>query len=123
MSGAFTHTDQTDAIIRAGYAANRPVREIAAELGATKNVVVGRAFRLGLSSAERWVAAVHQPRTIQSRARQSQTRRGSNPDRHRLDATVRWVNNGWSYRDTAEHLGLTYQQVVSAFHYSQRRSA
>ena len=57
MSGAFTHTDQTDAIIRAGYAANRPVREIAAELGVTKGAVIGRARRLGLSDSqirERW---------------------------------------------------------------------
>ena len=49
----FRHTERTDKIIRAGYANATPVREIAAALGVSRNVVIGRAARLGLSKAGR----------------------------------------------------------------------
>lgn len=45
----FKHTEQTDAVIRSGYAANAPVSAIAAELKTTRNTVIGRANRIGLS--------------------------------------------------------------------------
>lgn len=45
----FKHTTQTDQRIRDGYARSEPVAEIAAALGVTRNVVIGRAGRIGLS--------------------------------------------------------------------------
>lgn len=49
----FKHTSETDAIIRDGYAANRRVADIANEMGVSRSVVIGRAFRLGLSDPDR----------------------------------------------------------------------
>ena len=51
----FRHTERTDKIIRDGYANGLPVREIAAALGVSRNVVIGRAFRLGLADAAKAV--------------------------------------------------------------------
>ena len=45
----FKHTTDTDQHIRNGYANSQPVRSIAAVLGVTKNVVIGRARALGLT--------------------------------------------------------------------------
>ncbi len=52
------HAGANDEVIRAGYEANRRVSEIAAELGVTRNVVIGRARRLGLANPERRVRAI-----------------------------------------------------------------
>ncbi|MCZ8310928.1 MAG: hypothetical protein O9320_08740 [Magnetospirillum sp.] len=41
-------TPEDDAILRAGWAAGRPVRAIAEEIGITKNAAMGRAHRLKL---------------------------------------------------------------------------
>jgi hypothetical protein len=41
-------TPEDDAILRAGWASGRPVREIADEIGITKNAAMGRAHRLKL---------------------------------------------------------------------------
>lgn len=46
------HTDETDAIIRAGYRHLVPVVEIAAMLGCTTRAVYQRAFKLGLADRE-----------------------------------------------------------------------
>jgi hypothetical protein len=51
------HAAKNDAAIIAGYAANRRVRDIAADLGVTRNVVIGRARRLGLSDPSRLESA------------------------------------------------------------------
>jgi hypothetical protein len=47
----FNHTPETDAIIRAAYESGRFLEEVARELGISKNAVIGRANRLGLSRA------------------------------------------------------------------------
>lgn len=47
------HAGKNDAVIIAGYAANRRVADIAAELGVTRNVIIGRARRLGLNDPAR----------------------------------------------------------------------
>lgn len=49
MTGRKRWTDADDAVLRAGYEAARRVRDIAADLGMTKNMVIARANRLGLS--------------------------------------------------------------------------
>jgi hypothetical protein len=49
----FRHTERTDKIIRDGYANATPVREIAAALGVSRNVVIGRARRIGLADPDR----------------------------------------------------------------------
>jgi hypothetical protein len=49
----FKHSPETDAIIRDGYAKDLPVNWIAKKLRVTKNVVIGRARRLGLSDPQR----------------------------------------------------------------------
>jgi hypothetical protein len=41
-------TPEDDALLRAGWASGRPVREIAAEIGISKNAAMGRAHRLKL---------------------------------------------------------------------------
>lgn len=68
----FKHTPETDAVIRGGYAVNRKVAEIAAELGVTRNVVIGRARRLGLADSSRWVASITEARSPEGRERRSQ---------------------------------------------------
>ena len=50
--------EEQDAIIRDGYAANRPLAELEAETGLTANVIKGRARRMKLSSRDRQRAAV-----------------------------------------------------------------
>lgn len=45
----FKHTEETDARIRLGYEAGERVAAIARELKTTRNVVIGRAYRLGLA--------------------------------------------------------------------------
>jgi len=50
---ASKHSEKNDAVIIAGYAANRRVADIAAELGVTRNTVIGRAKRLGLADPSR----------------------------------------------------------------------
>lgn len=47
------HAGENDEAIRAGYAANRRVSDIAADLGVTRNAVIGRARRLGLCDPRR----------------------------------------------------------------------
>jgi hypothetical protein len=49
----FRHTPATDAIIRQGYADGILVIDIAETLGVTRNVVIGRARRLGLTQSGR----------------------------------------------------------------------
>lgn len=49
----FKHTDKTDARIRRGYEAGDLVVDIAAELRVTRDVVIGRARRLGLAKTGR----------------------------------------------------------------------
>lgn len=49
----YKHTPETDARIRRGYQAGERVLDIANDLGVTRKVVIGRAFRLGLSVAGR----------------------------------------------------------------------
>ena len=44
-------TRKRDDAIRHGYALGTPVRVIAEALGVTRNVVIGRAYRLGLTHA------------------------------------------------------------------------
>lgn len=44
---------EEDAIIRAGYAANRPLAELAAETGLSANVIKGRARKMKLSDRDR----------------------------------------------------------------------
>jgi hypothetical protein len=46
---SFKHTPETDLRIRVGYSASEPVQSIADDLGVSKNVVIGRAGRIGLS--------------------------------------------------------------------------
>jgi hypothetical protein len=53
----FRHTPATDAVIRAGYRVNRPIRDMADELGVTRDVVCGRARRLGLVQPARRASA------------------------------------------------------------------
>lgn len=48
----FKHTPETDQIIAAGYRNGDPVNWIAKKLRCSKNVVIGRAYRLGLSTPQ-----------------------------------------------------------------------
>lgn len=57
-------TDDQDAVLRAGYGAGRLAVEIANELGRNKNQVLGRAFRLGLSSPLQGLAGNRRHRAI-----------------------------------------------------------
>lgn len=68
--GHFNHTAETDAIIRAGYAEHRPVVHIANDLGVSKNVVIGRARRIGLSSQGNLTFALEN-RDLSEQARRS----------------------------------------------------
>jgi hypothetical protein len=52
----FKHTLETDKRIRDGYAVNERVLDIATALGVTRNVIIGRAYRLGLGDPERRAA-------------------------------------------------------------------
>ncbi len=45
----FRHTPESDQRIRDGYSATEPVQSIADALGVTRNVVIGRARRIGLA--------------------------------------------------------------------------
>ena len=45
----FTHTKETDARIRRAYACGEKISRVADALGTTRNVIIGRAHRLGLS--------------------------------------------------------------------------
>lgn len=47
------HTDKTDARIRKAYENEERISDVARELGCTRNVVIGRANRLGLSQTGR----------------------------------------------------------------------
>lgn len=47
------HTDETDARIRRAYENLERLRDVAAELGCTRNVIIGRARRLGLAETGR----------------------------------------------------------------------
>ena len=49
----FAHTEATDSRIRRGYEGGERVVAIAADLNVTRNVVIGRARRLGLTKAGR----------------------------------------------------------------------
>lgn len=51
--GFFSHTGASDSVIRDGYAVKRRVADIAAELGVTRSVVIGRARVLGLQESSR----------------------------------------------------------------------
>lgn len=50
MTKKFNHTNESDAVIREGVEAGVPYSAIAVKMGLSKNMVVGRAFRIGLSS-------------------------------------------------------------------------
>jgi hypothetical protein len=52
-SSSFKHTAESDARIRQGYAREERVSAIARALGVSRNVVIGRANRIGLSEAGR----------------------------------------------------------------------
>ncbi len=49
----FKHTPESDQRIRDGYASNERVLSIAKDLGVSRNVIIGRAFRLGLADPHR----------------------------------------------------------------------
>lgn len=48
---AFTHTAETDAVIKKGYSVKSPIIEIATRLQTTRSTIIGRARRLGLARA------------------------------------------------------------------------
>lgn len=56
-------TAAEDAVIRDGYASKRPIRDIAADLGVTRNAVIGRANRLGC-----WHGETHSEQNAAARA-------------------------------------------------------
>lgn len=78
-----------DARIRLGYRRHERIELIAAALGVTRNAVIGRAYRMGLSAPGNNVAALKSPETraiISQRARE----RWSDPDfRSRTIAAIR----------------------------------
>jgi hypothetical protein len=47
----FTHTAETDAVIKKGYSVKSPIIEIATRLQTTGGTIIGRARRLGLARA------------------------------------------------------------------------
>jgi hypothetical protein len=54
---SFKHTAESDQRIRDGYARSEPIREIGDALGLTRNAVIGRARRLGLTGTYDLVVA------------------------------------------------------------------
>lgn len=51
-SEQFKHCPESDAIIRAGYGRGTSVDQIAKKLKVSKNVVIGRARRIGLADPQ-----------------------------------------------------------------------
>lgn len=73
----FKHTPETDEKIRAGYMNHLPVRVIADELGVTRNVVIGRAGRLGLGDMEN-IKRYHASDEARETSRKTQIKRWAN---------------------------------------------
>lgn len=93
----FTHTPETDAVIRSGYAVNRRVADIAADLGVTRNVVIGRARRLGLADKERWAASMRSDAARAIRSVQA-IQRWADPDYKRRTSQAISIGKWWSRR-------------------------
>lgn len=88
--GYLKHTNESDARIREGYAAGERVSSIAAALGATRNVVIGRAFRLGLSVAGRQNASIYigRPPHHGVRAREYKNRETNHSTAFRVEPAI-----------------------------------
>lgn len=84
----FKHTEESDARIRRGYEAGERVLNIANELGVSRNVIIGRARRIGLAVFGSQIDAA---RTPDARNRNSEAQKSAwagDPER-RIEMSIR----------------------------------
>ena len=104
---SFKHTEETDARIRRGYEAGELVSGIAAELGVTRNVIIGRARRIGLAKAGRQLEASKTPEALAKlRAASKRSWDSSDPER-RIETSIRLRR---MHREDKE----THEKIIAA---------
>jgi len=103
-------TDETDALLKEGIAKGLSAAQIGNKIGVTRNAILGRTFRLGLSIPRKgtYEARKGAPSTIKPKIKnlKSKARIRINPEDY-VDQIMDLRDMGWTWHEIALQTGLT----------------